>query len=356
MEAGGSQAVAVKLSKEMRAKGIDAETWFIYKKSDTYMDEEKITIIHDRAPKTLKDAYQIISKLVKKFKEVKPDGVISYTHYATTLGHIASVLAGVKNQVATMQNPVWTYPKMPRMLNKLMAPLGFYHKIIAPSNTVAKSCESYSSAYRKLVTLVYNGVPPRISPLTKAEARSKFNLKVEEGTKLLVNVGRLHPQKNHILLLEVMKKLEGYKLAVAGTGELRAEYDEFIAKNNLQDKVTLFGEIKPVDIPDFLRSGDVFVFPSNFEAFGIVLFEAGNNGLPIVASNIPSTVEVLETEDEGAAGIIVEDNDTDKWVAAIKCLEDPKLYSHYKELIEKQSKKYDFGKWVESYVEYATKK
>src|SRR5690606_35403463 len=118
----------------------------------------------------------------------------------------------------------------------------------------------------------------RISALTKDEARKKFNFNTG-SSKLLINLGRLHPQKNQELLIKMMPYLPGYHLAIAGQGELFQDLSKLVKDLNVADRVQLLGEIKPNDVPDFLRCGYVFLFSSVFEAFGFAIFEAAYNGL-----------------------------------------------------------------------------
>ena len=354
MEAGGAQGAAIRMSKEMRARGIDAETWFIYQKADTYTNEEKVHVIHHKPPTNFKDVFQIIKKIKQRLKQQLPDGVISYTHYASTLGHIASRSAGIKNRVATMRNPVWTYPRFAKMLNRWMGSNGYYTKIIAVSDTVKKSCDAYSKKYRDNITVVYNGVPARISQLDKASARKKFNLDNIGDNKLLVHVGRLHPQKNQQLLIRIVAELQGYHLAIAGDGELRDDLKNLAKKLNVSDRIYMFGEIKPYNVPDFLRCGDVFLFPSVFEAFGFVIFEAAYNGLPVIASNIPSNIEVLLDSKNETAGIIVKTMDVNDWIDAIKQVENEEIRKQYEKKMQLKLREFDFNKMVDSYINYAT--
>lgn len=354
MEAGGAQGAAIRMSREMRNRGIDAETWFIYKKADTYIDEDKVHIIYHKPPSNLVDVFKIIKKIRKKLQENPPHGVISYTHYASTLGHLASKSECIKNRVATMRNPAWTYPRFAKMLNKWMGANGYYTKIIAVSDTVKKSCDTYSDTYKQNITVVYNGVPERISLLSKEAARKKFRLDAIGNNKLLVHVGRLHPQKNQQLLMHIIAGLPGYHLAIAGDGELRDELNKLAEELNVTDRVHMLGEIKPKDVPDFLKCGDMFLFPSVFEAFGFAIFEAAYNGLPIAASNIPSSVEVLTTNEGKRAGLIVSTMNVPDWIEAIKTMEDEQVRQQFKLQMQKQLKAFSFNKMVDSYIHYAT--
>jgi glycosyltransferase involved in cell wall biosynthesis len=60
---------------------------------------------------------------------------------------------------------------------------------------------------------------------------------------------------------------------------------------------------------DFLKTGDVFVFPSTTETFGLSVVEAAMAGLPIIASDLAVLREVLSTQDGGRAALFAASND-----------------------------------------------
>ena len=81
-------------------------------------------------------------------------------------------------------------------------------------------------------------------------------------------------------------------LLIAGRpGNATRELEALIESTALGNSVRLLGHRS--DVADLLCAADVFVFPSLFEGFGGALLEAATLAVPIVASNIPSTREVL---------------------------------------------------------------
>lgn len=353
MEAGGAQGAAIRMTKEMRSKGYDAETWFLYKKTDAYSNEKNVLIIYNSANLNLLAGLKIFIRLIKLLKKSKPDGIITYTHYANIFGAVTAFFTGIKNRVATIRNPVWRYPATAKLVDKIIGAIGFYTTIITVSSSVKDSCRHYPRGYKKRIKTVYNGVPPRKSSLTKKEARLKFNLPFEDN--LLVNVGRLHPQKNQQLLINLMSHLPGYNLAIAGDGELKDTLTNLALELNVLNRIFFIGEINPDDIPDFLKAGDAFLFPSLYEGFGFALFEAAYNDLPVIASNIPSNVEVLTFENNEKAGIIVEDMNEESWIKSIKQLGQHDVKTTIINNMKKRLPQFDFNTMVEAYIHYATK-
>lgn len=117
--------------------------------------------------------------------------------------------------------------------------------------------------------------------------------------KILLNVSRLLARKGQLDLLNAFKTVnETYPdlvLLIAGEGQYRDFLQEFISKNNLDQKVILLGNRN--DIPELLELSDLFVFPSWYEGLPGALIEAMMAETPIVASNIPENLECLSIEE-----------------------------------------------------------
>ena len=103
----------------------------------------------------------------------------------------------------------------------------------------------------------------------------------------LITVGRLAPEKGFLDLLYIYKDLKKlhctWHLNIVGDGEERDKLEEFIAKNNLSNDVTLHGFKNSDEIEKLMQKSSIYVMSSYTESFGIVLLEAMSNGLPCVA-------------------------------------------------------------------------
>jgi glycosyltransferase involved in cell wall biosynthesis len=135
------------------------------------------------------------------------------------------------------------------------------------------------------IKVIYNGITPQTFDKSKTADLRKvlgFSENDFEGFKLLA------------------EKFDNAHLLICGEGELRNDADNFIIKNNLQNKIHLLGFRK--DIPDLMRTIDVLLTPSLWEGFGIVLIEAMASGKPVVASMISSIPEIIE---DGVSGILI---------------------------------------------------
>jgi glycosyltransferase involved in cell wall biosynthesis len=115
----------------------------------------------------------------------------------------------------------------------------------------------------------------------------------DHGPLKLLYVGRLSPQKNVSRLLEAMGRTrQAIHLTVVGDGEQRAELHELAARLGLTT-VTFAGARLGADLARSYADADAFVLPSDKEGMPLVALEAMAAGLPIVATAVPGTIELL---------------------------------------------------------------
>jgi phosphatidyl-myo-inositol alpha-mannosyltransferase len=111
-------------------------------------------------------------------------------------------------------------------------------------------------------------------------------------------VGRLEKRKGLGDLLrayELMRaRVKNARLIVVGDGPLRARAESFISRHRLPD-VVMAGFVPDTVLPRYYDSADIFCAPATGrESFGIVLLEAMACGLPVVATEVPGYMSVLE--------------------------------------------------------------
>ncbi len=110
-------------------------------------------------------------------------------------------------------------------------------------------------------------------------------------------IARIFPQKGIDYLLETAEKLDNnIQINIIGDGVDYKEISLLIKKKNLSN-IHLLGFKK--DVRPYLEQADVFVLPSRWEGFGIVLLEAMAYELPIIASNTGGIPEIVQHDKGG---------------------------------------------------------
>ena len=113
-------------------------------------------------------------------------------------------------------------------------------------------------------------------------------ISLENKENLISFVGRLDKEKNAIALLEIFKESKihtDWKLQIIGNGSERKNLEQFVEKNQLQDRVIFYGTKTSEEILKLLRRSKIFGFTSLKEALPTVLVEAMFCGNAIISYN-----------------------------------------------------------------------
>ena len=183
------------------------------------------------------------------------------------------------------------------------------------SEDVLGSWQSYLRCIKippKHIKVLYNAVPlERYTKVSDGEALEALRneLGLLDSYPVLINVGRVLPDKGQDTLLEMMpyllQRFPKTKLLIVGDGKYRWQLNQMIQQTELNSSASLLGQ--RYDIPRLLSLSDIFIFPSRFkfEGFPLVICEAMACQLPVVAFKFPGYRFIIKN---GVNGIIVPEN------------------------------------------------
>lgn len=106
-------------------------------------------------------------------------------------------------------------------------------------------------------------------------------------------LGRFHEQKGLLDLIKIWRlvvdKRHGAKLIIIGDGEdkIKNKLNILIKKERLENNIILPGSLEGVDKYKKLSESKIFLFPSTYESFGMVVLEALACGIPVIAYDLP---------------------------------------------------------------------
>ncbi|HKV08883.1 MAG TPA: glycosyltransferase family 4 protein [Thermoanaerobaculia bacterium] len=136
----------------------------------------------------------------------------------------------------------------------------------------------------------------------------------EEPPGYLLFVGRLRIRKGVEVLLEAVRRNSGARLLIAGDGEHRAALETKAAELGLGPSVAFLGRCDASRVRGLLAGAAALVVPSTYEGMPLVVLEAMEAGLPVVASRVSGIPEVVE---DGKTGWLVPPEDPDALAAAL---------------------------------------
>ena len=169
--------------------------------------------------------------------------------------------------------------------------LGHLHRAIAVSEPARDFVNRYFPNFP--LRVIPNGIDvdvyrPGLSPIRHLR---------DENLNILF-VGRLEKRKGLGDLLRAYRVLNGRvpqtRLIIVGDGPQRGRVESYVQRHRLNN-VILAGYVPDTVKPRYYNSADIFCAPATgAESFGIVLLEALASGLPVVATEVPGYMSVLE--------------------------------------------------------------
>ncbi len=158
-----------------------------------------------------------------------------------------------------------------------------YQKIIYRANGIVFQTEDAMKYYFKTkrinTKIIYNPIKKDELPKVYTGIRKKE----------IINVGRLHPQKNQKMLINVMveihEKYPEYILKIYGEGELRDELETLIKNKSAEKYIKLMGN--SLNLLQEIRAATAFILTSDFEGMPNALIEAMCLGIPVISTDCP---------------------------------------------------------------------
>lgn len=226
-------------------------------------------------------------------------------------------------------NPNKKYPKL-------------FNKILPQFDKIISVCENIKEDFNNIYHL---GDKVEVIDNLVNVKKIKRNAMEECPTVLdpecinIICVGRiLNSTKGYDRLLRVFKRLdddnliENCVLRIYGDGPDFESNRNYILENNLGKKVIMCGRVNNPYM--YYKNNDLFILPSYFESFGLVIVEAMTLGVPVLATENSATAKLI---DNGVNGMIVENSEEG-------------LYFGIRDLILNKNKLAEFKSNLEGYT------
>lgn len=244
----------------------------------------------------------VVWKLWRYLRRNPVDIVHTHLIHADLYGTLAAKLAGVPAIISSRHNddqfrrhPLLKWGN--RQLARQQA------KIIVISDWVGAFLREVERIPAEKIVRIYYGMNPEtmIAQADPQYVRRQFQ--IPDGVPVIGTIGQLRTQKGHSYFLEAIKQIvvefPSIRALILGEGELRGALEQQIRQLDLEQTVILAGY--RTDAVQLLAGFDVFVFPSLWEGFGLVLLEAMALRKPIIASRVSAIPEIVL---DGETGIL----------------------------------------------------
>jgi len=231
-----------------------------------------------------------IAGLIKKFR---PD--VIHTH----LGHAGRALRAIGPDAPLVASIMGEYKTHCYDTHDLLICLANWQRQKIPRDFSGR------------VTVIPPFVRDREMPLQADTVALRRELGISDDAIVVGALGRFSPEKGFGTLLKAFKQAELNEriLVLLGDGPLRSELEAMAPPN------VIFAGWQ-TDPWTYYQMFDIFVIPSRYEPFGVVVLEAMQAGVPIISTRSEGPVETLGQD----AGLLVDVDDTAAMADALRQL------------------------------------
>ncbi len=195
------------------------------------------------------------------------------------------------------------------------------HRTIAVSKRTREEVGKLPFTWHKL-SVVHNGTSKNTALSKQLAQDIVLQKKVSTDTEPLIigTIAELHKNKGLTYALEGLAQLkkqttQPFRFIVIGEGEERRNLESYRDALGLSDEVDFIGFYP--DASNLLPAFDIFLFPSTKEGFPYAILEAGQVGLPIIATLVGGIPEVI---DDMESGILIQSKNPGEITRALQYL------------------------------------
>ena len=258
-------------------------------------------------------------ELYRLIRSEQPDIVHLNSTKAGVIGSIAAFLARVPQILYTAHGWVFNEPNatLKNTVYYIAEKISSYLKddIICVSHYDERVAKKRNIRPRGRLLTIHNGINlGTLNFYEKETAREllseKINKELPAHAHLIGAIGNLYKTKGHGFLIDAAKKLPESVFVILGEGIERPYLEQQIQSNRLEDRFFLPGSV--INAFQFIKAFDIFALPSVKEGLSYTLLEAVASGVPIVATNVGGTPEIINSEN------LVPPGDADALALALK--------------------------------------
>lgn len=144
---------------------------------------------------------------------------------------------------------------------------------------------------------------------------------LDKNIKIILYIGKIEERRNITFLIDVFRRLvqisQDYRLLLIGNGE--KEYTEkcwsMLENYDLKEKVMYINSVEQSCLKYVYQVSDAFIFPSEYEIFGMVLLEAMYFGLPVFTTYNGGSSTLIDTNNNG---FILQESNATEWADKIE--------------------------------------
>ena len=308
--AGGAEKMVFRLAAGMDQTRYHIEVFCVYgqpqnNSMEAILAEKGIKLHH--IGKKLGFSVKAVLKLFQSLDQFAPD--VIHTHM------YACVYAALWPKVrrTPFLHTFHTLPEVEntRFVRRVLTKFLVSRRIMTPvaiSESNRRMVADYYHVPMERVPVVHNPVDVK---------RFASGVKDSDGVFRFITAGRFSPEKNHQMMYRAfaafLERGHNARLLMLGRGEEEASLKALAEELGISSRIDYAGYVENVE--DYLKSADVFLLSSHYEAQPLCVLEAMAAGLPVISTDVGGVIDIVTDN-----GILIESDDADAMAEAMERL------------------------------------
>lgn len=161
-----------------------------------------------------------------------------------------------------------------------------------------------------------------LEPMSDLSLHSDIGHKMEcmNADHMMLYIGRIEPRRNSFFLIDILKEIRdrGKNVCLTvvgkGSGEYVKSFFAKVAENNLNKYIIYEPELEQKILREVYGNADVFLLPTNYDIYGMVLLESMYYGLPTITSPCGGAQMMIQNWNNG---VVIDEFDVHTWCDSI---------------------------------------
>ncbi|MFV1977182.1 MAG: glycosyltransferase family 4 protein [Candidatus Scalindua sp.] len=195
------------------------------------------------------------------------------------------------------------------------------------------------------ITVIANGVEQKLLELNSSETENDSEIRI-------LTIGSLIERKGIDQIIKAVASIKDKipaNLTIIGMGPEKKKLEKLAKNFNMQDKVKFVGEIMPKNVLKYLSNADMFILASHSEGRPNVILEAMASGLPVIATDIEGSNELVSHK---KTGLLFRDRNT---LELANCILELSNNEPYRKELSKNARKFIIDNnllWTQTALSY----
>lgn len=176
-----------------------------------------------------------------------------------------------------------------KQFKKIYKQYKYFNKIVCVSESACEEFKKFKPELSNKLDYCWNIIKEREYP------DSNENIRLQDGFNC-ITISRLVKTKGTEKLIDIAKMIKkdnlNCHLYVAGDGALRPWLEEQIKENNLENNITLLGNV--INLVPVFKQCNLYMSPSDLEGLPTVIVESLLEGIPVIATPITGSIDIYK--------------------------------------------------------------